>query len=566
MPTAQEQVRFLEAAVNHLDDAVIVTEAGLIDSPGPRIVYANPACAAMTGYELGEIIGRSPRLFQGPRTERAALERIREALRRREPVRTELTNYTKNGVEFRVELDIVPLRDAAGTVTHFLAVQRDVSAPRRAEQILSRARLAAEHASRGKTEILAMASQEIRAPVNALLGFADLLFDSRLAPDQRDYVETIRACGDDLLRLSNELLDLAKIEAGRLELAAVPFEPLALLQSVLGGFEVEIDRRRLDLALQVEPQVPTHVVGDPTRLRQILHAALGVLLRSVDRGKISLGIGRAPLEEADASHPLPSVPRSGASPGSGLGSGRFRLVYRLSETDTAVRGDGDILALSGSGSNPEKGPRATGSLDLTVARRLAQLMGGGVETKAEPGLGSSFSFWIVVSECPVPDASPASGAAFSVPVSFSAPEATAPASPASDDSLAILVVEDNPVNQKLLLALLKRLGYKGDLAGHGGEALDRLRERAYDIVFMDVQMPVMDGFQATRRIRAGEAGGDRAEVPVVAVTAGAMRGDREKCIQAGMNEYLSKPISAPALQAVLDKVKEAKRKGRTVAS
>ncbi|QVL36027.1 ATP-binding protein [Aminirod propionatiphilus] len=379
---------------------------------------------------------------------------------------------------------------------------------RRSDRAWREAAERAEVASRAKGEFLANMSHEIRTPLNGILGMAGLLAATKLSADQKECVETIRLSGETLLALVNDILDFSKMEAGRLLLDRVDFDVRRLVDDVLSAFAVRARTKGIGLSGRVEGVLPPSLRGDPLRIRQILTNLVGNALKFTPKGEVTLRV--VPLGEGPEGLWLQfSVSDTGIGIPADKAGGLFDRFFQV---DSSVS-----RRFGGTG------------LGLAIAKQLVELMGGRIGVESREGEGSTFRFSL-----PLP---PGRGA-------------IAPGSPFPAGK-AVLVVEDNVINRKVLLNLLKGLGLEADVAGDGRQALETMAGKIYDLVLMDVQMPVMDGLEAVRRIRSGQAGTTNRSVPVVAVTAHAMAGDRDVCFAAGMDDYISKPISPEVLAQVV---------------
>jgi len=648
------QQHLLRTVIDAIPDYIYVKDAD------GRCITRNVASARSLGYaHPADSVGLSVYDAMGPELadgywadERRVIEHGEAIIDREEP-------YDLDDERKWVVTSKVPVEDAAGRVTGFVGITRDVTERKRAEQAIFAAKEHAEAATRAKSEFLANMSHEIRTPMNGVIGMTSLLRETELDPEQREFVEVIRTSSEALLTLINDILDFSKIEAGRLELEEHPFDVRACVEESLDLIAPQAAEKGVELAFEVEETVPAALRGDSTRVRQVLVNLLSNAVKFTERGSVCVRVTARPPDAEP--HARCEVRFAVEDTGIGIPADKLDRVFEsFSQADAST-----TRRYGGTG------------LGLAICRRLTELMGGEISAESEPGLGSTFAFTVVAEVVASP---PRKGAGGALPVlrglrvlivddndvnrdilrrltlrwgmepteAATGPEALralaeahatrpydivlldmqmpemdgltvareiralggpppvsllltsinrdaalreaaheagiaavlykplkpsvlydalmdafegrAPAAPAerpadvlrAERPLHVLLAEDNLVNQKVALRMLARLGHTADVAANGLEALDALRRQRYDAVLMDVQMPEMDGLEATRRLRR-EFVAERQPF-VVMLTANAMQGDREACLAAGADLYLSKPVQLHALGEALQQV------------
>jgi PAS domain S-box-containing protein len=500
----RDQQFYTRSLIESNIDAIMTTD------PSGIITDVNKQMEALTGCTRDELIGAPFKsYFTDPERAEAAIKLV---LREKKVTDYELTARALDGKETVVSYNATTFYDRGRTLQGVFAAARDVTERKRVEAELQLAKSAAESASRTKSDFLASMTHQIRTPMNTIMGIADLLAKTPLSPEQNRYVQIFRRAGDNLLNLINDILDLSKVEASQLELERTGFSLNDLLEKVTEMVAVRAQEKGLALVCEIAPNVPTDLIGDPTRLRQVLLNLLGNAIKFTESGEVALRV----TPDGDSS--VPGVLRFTISDtGIGIAGEKLDTVFeRFTQADSST-----TRRFGGSG------------LGLTISKRLVELMGGRIWVESAVDKGSVFSFtapldlWAEATR----RAADAVGTGLEPPL----------------PALRILLAEDSPDNRLITVAYLEDTPYRVEIAETGAIACEMFAAGHYDLVLMDRQMPVMDGLTATRTIRAWEQANDRPPTPIIALTASALKGDREKCMAAGCTAFLTKPIKQEVL-------------------
>jgi len=495
--------RIAEAEVSRLSarsDALLAALPDLLfhcDAEGRIIDFHKPLHAPLF-VEPEKFLGKPLHEVLPPAVADPSMAALRAAAREAQTQRCE---YRLGDRDFEARVTPMPTGE-------FLFIVRDVTEHKQFEAQLISAREQALEASRLKSQFLANVSHEIRTPLNGILGVTQLLRTMAIPPEAREYLDVLQGSGESLLEIVNDVLDLSKIEANRLELESEVFDVALLIGSTTRAFAPQAAKKGLVLECQVAPNARAPSRGDPARLRQVINNLVGNALKFTETGSVQV------LVERDGDTLFLQVSDTGL----GIPADRRSAIF-----EPFVQGDGATSRRFG----------GTG-LGLTICRRLVQLMGGDITVQSELGVGSTFRVRVHL-PCVVIDRAEPSRPSRPLP---------------TPRTMRVLLAEDNSINARLTCAIIEKLGHRVEVVTDGQQALDALHGSSFDLVLMDVQMPVVDGLEATRRIRRQELGAQR-HVPIVALTANAMRGDDLMCLSAGMDAYLPKPVTVDALKDML---------------
>ncbi len=518
----RDQQFYTRSLIESNIDALMTTD------PYGIISDVNRQMEALTGCTRDELIGAPFKdFFTDPERAEAGIKLV---LSERKVTDYELTACARDGTRTVVSYNATTFYDRNRTLQGVFAAARDVTERKRVEVELKQAKAAAESANRTKSDFLASMSHEIRTPMNAIMGIADLLAKTTLSDEQNKYVQIFRRAGDNLLNLINDILDLSKVEDFQLELESTSFKLDDVLNKVTEIVAARAHEKALTMICEIAPDLPNDLIGDPTRLQQSLMNLVGNAVKFTESGEVSLRVRVESINPVQT-----SLQFIVADTGIGIPEQKLERIFEpFTQADSST-----TRRFGGSG------------LGLTICRRLVALMSGRIHVSSVVGQGSIFSFTLPFA---IPLAEAALRTTLEMPLSV-------PPRP-----LRILMVEDSEDNRTILSAYLEATPHHVEIAENGAIGCKMFQASHYDIVLMDRQMPVMDGLTATRTIRAWEHDHGRTPTPIIALTASALKGDRESCLSAGCTAYLTKPIRQDVLlQAIHEQARAAQRRGVAVA-
>lgn len=523
----EETKRQLAAIVEQSEEVMLT-----IDLQG-NITNWNLGAEKLYGYPQKDILGKPITFFLPP--DHSPQELTQFFIHHSEDLHTrryEVQMLNSYGKILDIAMTASPLLNSKGEHVGEICVGRDVTERKKFVKDILQAKEMAEHAMQAKANFLAMMSHEIRTPMNAILGMTRLTLGTSLNEEQQDYLECVQSSADSLLIILNDILDLSKIEAGKLKLEITPIHLKGLIHDVTRLFSSAAIAKNIQLTNYLSPDVPSYILGDPVRLRQILSNLLNNALKFTSKGYVDIKVSLCQVSKKK----YIGLQFSISDTGIGIPEDKLELIFApFSQADSST-----TRHFGGTG------------LGLTISSRLIELMNGKIWVESQLGKGSTFHFTVVLEALDQESL-----------ISLENQEKNTKENEKKyqiqpninkDKIYYILLVEDNVLNQKVATILLKKMGYEVEIANDGLEAINLLKSKDYDIVFMDMQMPNLDGLEATQRIRATGSDVKNPHVPIIAMTANALQGDRERCLAVGMNDYISKPIHIDDLQRVLKKI------------
>ncbi|WP_432711916.1 ATP-binding protein [Pedobacter sp.] len=491
-----------------------VNNAIVINDANNHVTWVNAAFENITGFTLDDLKGRRlGDLIAGPKTDIDLIEKARELNRQLQSFTIDLLAYRKDKKPIWLSIYNTIVFDDAGKVSAEVEIIIDITDKKLAEQEMMEAKEQALQLSEAKEMFLSVMSHEIRTPLNAILGMTHLLIDNDPKPSQLDDLNILKFSGENLLQIVNDILDFTKIETGNLQLEAIPFSLAALVKDILTSLQVNVSKRNNKLNLVYDEAIPERLLGDKTRLYQVLMNLLGNALKFTENGLVELSV-KLKMEREQNVVLFFEVKDNGI----GIPADKKKYIF-----ESFTQAKSDISRKYG----------GTG-LGLAITKKLLQLYGSEIVVESAEGQGSVFSFHIAFDKIPVN--ANAGACAEQTPEVFKAKR--------------ILVVDDNDINVLIAKRMLNKWGLLTEVANNGREAIDKVRNGAFDLVFMDVRMPDMDGFEATRIIRSLE--GDYFKtLPIIALTASTMADEHESFENSGMSGHLLKPLSPPLLKQIL---------------
>ena len=506
-----EDARLLEATVINAKDGIVITDADF-NNDGPKIIYANKAFSHITGYDLDELIGQNPKMLQGVDTDRGVLDDLKESLSSGQSFQAELKNYRKNGIPYWLEISIVPVKNDEGKVTHFAAIERDVTQQKKTQKELKEKKEQAEAANVAKSVFLANMSHEIRTPLNGIIGMIDILESTNLDDKQKYYVDTFKKSSNSLLEIINNILDLSKLEAGKMEIKEKDFELFKTLENTKRLYTPIADQKNIYLKIEKTLEVPRFIKIDENKLVQIVSNLLSNAIKFTKKGGVTISVSKSKNEQ--------------------------KLLFEIKDTGIGIDEENlSKLFEKFSQVDQSSGKKFGGTgLGLAISKELSYMLGGKIGVSSKIKHGSNFWFTIGYKKSNLTQSTYEETVQNNLKTKV-------------DYHLNVLLVDDNFINREVASLMLEHFGCQVTTAENGEECLKVYPTQKFDLIFIDIQMPVMDGIEATTILRKKYK-----NLPLIAaVSANAMEGDAEKYISAGMDDYLPKPITKESVNSLLDK-------------
>jgi len=507
----QQQIKRLSLVASQSTNGVIITDVY------GKVEWINDGFTRLTGYTLDEIGGKSPGSFlQGPETDPELIELMSKSIREKKSFEVELVNYTKEKKPYFIKISCNPLRSEDGEVTGFMAIESDITERVKNREELIRAKLVAEKAKDAEKTFLANMSHEIRTPMNAIIGMTSLLADTPLNIEQKEYVTNLDLSSKFLLSLISDVLDLAKIEAGRIDLKNEDFDLYAVLKNIESSFSLKAAEKNVKVILNIDAKVPRHICSDKVLIQQVLNNLLSNAEKFTDQGQITVNITVSKSNDI-----LCSVVDTGIGISHSNQEKLFQKFNQFGENENSLN--------KGSG------------LGLCITKEIIELFGGEIHVDSKLGEGSNFAFNL-----------PYRPATVKSDKKDSTETGKIDEKRLSSSIKKLLIAEDNKLNQLYISRLLQKMDIKFDLVENGLEAVNLALENEYTAILMDIQMPVMNGYEAIDKIRNSK--GMSKDTTIIALTASALLEDREKAFEIGVSDYLSKPFTPIQLKQKLSEL------------
>ncbi len=501
----EEEIKRLSIVASKTSNAVIIFNNDL------KIEWVNEAFSEMSGYSFLEVRDSGGQIFRANGEYIFELEGIKEeVLKSKKSYTYESQNLTKDGKNYWALTTLTPIVDVDGVLDKIIAIESDITASKKVESELIIAKENAEESKRIKEEFLANMSHEIRTPLNGIKGFTDLLSKNPHYPEQKKYLQAIQFSTRNLLSIINDILDFSKIEAGKMIIEKTNFYLRDLLESIFNSFAFSADDKGIILNKEIAKEIPEALIGDPVRLNQVITNLISNAIKFTENGNVSLDVSI--INKTESSVDLEFIVKDS---GIGIPEEKLELIF-------------DSFSQASSSTTREYG--GTG-LGLTIVKKIVELFGGSIRAESVKGEGSSFIFNLILDIGEMEDPSVNKIDAIDQ-IDLS--------------GLKILVAEDYPMNQLLISETLSNWNFEVEIVENGKLAVEKLQQESFDLVLMDVNMPEMSGLEAAHIVRT-EFEEPVKSIPIIAMTAGALKGDKEKCLEAGMDNYVSKPFDQDEL-------------------